>query len=138
MEYTFTKEEIQVIQDTFKKVQFTDCWKLLYDKLFELDPDSAKLFKGDIGEQQHRIMNMMKTVSEGLNNPNIILPAIQDLGKRHAHYGVDEKQYETFKASLFHALKTITGNEWNEQTEKIWDKFYQILVSVMNSNVYKG
>lgn len=138
MEYTFTKEEINVIQDTFKKVQFTDCWKLLYDKLFELDPGSAKLFKGDIGDQQHRIMNMMKTVSEGLNNPNIILPAIQDLGKRHSDYGVEEKQYETFKTALFYALKTITGNEWNEQTEKIWDKFYQILVAVMNSNVYKG
>ena len=45
-------------------------------------------------EQGRRLMDMINTALEGLNDLGPIVPAVQDLGRRHAGYGVQNQHYE--------------------------------------------
>lgn len=136
LENIFTQEEISLIQTSFLKICESDCWEIHYKRLFELDPDAIKLFKGDIKDQQHRIMTMMKTVVEGLNNPQIIIPAVQELGKRHYEYNVRDEDYELFKESLLYAIEKVLGDEFTPDLKSAWNKFYDVLADIMKSSKY--
>ena len=85
MEYKFTDTEIRLIKESFEKACTKEygTFYLMYDRLFELDPDAVKLFKGDIIDQTHKIYTMLKTIVDGLNNVHIIIPAVQEMGGRH-------------------------------------------------------
>ena len=131
MDIKFTPKEIEILQGSFKKACDTNCWELLYKKLFELDSNAASLFTGDIKDQQHRIKTMMKTVTEGLNNPHIIIPAVQELGRKHSDMGVAEFQYEKFKESLLYAIKETLGKDFDKQTQAAWEKYYDTLAETM-------
>lgn len=131
-DFGISQEDIKLIQDSFGKVCDTNCWELLYKKLFELDKEIPALFKGDMKDQQHRIMTMMKIVVEGLNHPEIIIPAIQKMGLRHVEYGVYDKYYLTFKSALIYALEQTLGTDFTPNVKKSWEKFYDLLASTMN------
>ncbi len=135
-ENIFTPEEISLIQTSFLKICETNCWEIHYNRLFELDPEAVKLFKGDIKDQQHRIMTMMKTVVEGLNNPQIIIPAVQELGKRHYEYNVKDEHYEIFKESLLYAIEKVLADEFTPELKSAWTKFYDVLADVMKTSKY--
>jgi len=132
--FGFSKVEVKLIQESFNKVCDTNCWELLYDKLFELDPKMSELFKGDLKEQQHRIMTMMRVVVEGMNNPQIIIPAIQKMGQRHNEdYEVRPEYYNNFKKSLIYAFSESLGNDFTPEIKKVWEKFYDLLSTTMKN-----
>jgi hemoglobin-like flavoprotein len=131
MKDILSKDEIEILQSTFKKIEDTDCWEKLYNKFFTLAPEAKELFKGDIKDQQHRIMTMVKTICEGLNNPQIIIPAIQQMGMRHFEYGVQNGHYNLFRDALMDAIKDTLGKEYTPQVEAAWNKLY----SVMSENM---
>ena len=127
MKDIFSKEEIETLQSTFVKLQDSECWDKLYSKFFNLAPDAKSLFKGDIKDQQHRIMTMFKTICEGLNNPQIIIPAIQQMGMRHFEYGVENKHYELFQKALMEAIKDTLGKEYTPGVKTAWTKLYTVM-----------
>lgn len=133
MEINLTTKEIEILQTTFKQVCDTNCWELLYKKLFELDPGSVSLFKGEMKDQEHRIKTMMKTVTEGLNNPHIIIPAVQELGRKHSDAGVEGFHYATFKTSLLFALKEVLGISFTTEVKQAWEKYYDTLAESMKA-----
>jgi len=133
-----SKEDIKLIQDSFKKVSEKpqEMGDLLYNHLFDCCPDIANIFKVDMKEQSRLVMKMIKTVVEGLNNVNVIMPAIQNLGSRHVDYGVTAEQYKYFKESLIFALDKVLGKEFDEKTKSAWSKFYDVLEDLMKSKHY--
>jgi len=134
----FSKEEIKLIQYSFTTLtaKSKHVGEKFYKRLFELSPEMANLFKGDMKEQAGHLMRMVKTVVEGLNNPQIILPAIQDLGRRHQEYGVEAEQYKMFGDLLISVVEEELGNDFNAATKKAWQKLYDVLAEEMKSNHY--
>lgn len=136
----FTKEEIKLIQYSFSTLttKSKHVGEKFYNRLFESNPDFAKLFKGDMKEQAGALMRMVKTVVEGLNHPEIIVPAIQDLGRRHNEYGVSPDQYKAFGDCLVQCIEEDLGNDFNAATKKAWQKLYSVLAEEMKGNKYNG
>ncbi|MFA5405610.1 MAG: globin domain-containing protein [Ignavibacteria bacterium] len=134
----FTKEEIKLIQYSFKTLtsKSKNAGEKFYKRLFEANPDISKLFKGDMKEQAGSLMRMVKTVVEGLNHPDIIIPAIQDLGRRHNEYGVEPEQYKIFGDCLISTVEEEMGNDFNSATKKAWEKLYILLAEEMKGNKY--
>lgn len=134
----FSKEEIKLIQYSFTTLtaKSKHVGEKFYKRLFDANPEMAGLFKGDMKEQAGHLMRMVKTVVEGLNNPQIILPAIQDLGRRHQEYGVEAGQYKIFGDLLISAIEDELGNDFNTATKKAWQKLYDVLAEEMKSNHY--
>jgi hemoglobin-like flavoprotein len=134
----FSKEEIKLIQYSFNTLtaKSKKAGEKFYKKLFEANPEMSKLFKGDMKEQAGALMRMVKTVVEGMNHPQIIIPAIQDLGRRHNEYGVAPEQYKIFGECLISTIEEELGNDFNAATKKAWQKLYDILADEMKGNKY--
>jgi len=97
---------IELVQGTFKQVEpiADKAAEIFYGKLFEKDPSLKPMFKGDMKEQGTKLMSMIGTAVNGLNNIEALVPAVQNLGKGHLAYGVEDKHYDTVGESLIETL----------------------------------
>lgn len=128
-----TSTEITLVQDSFAKVKpiADDAAKLFYAKLFELDGELKPLFKGDMEEQGRKLMSMINTVVNGLNNLESIVPAAQNLGKRHVAYGVEDSHYDTVAAALLDTLAKGLGDDFTAEVKSAWVSAYTLLADTM-------
>ncbi len=124
-----------LIQNSFELVKTISdkAAEIFYAKLFELDPSLKPLFKGDMKEQGRKLMAMIATAVKGLDKPVSIIGAVQDLGKRHVGYGVEDAHYETVGAALLYTLETGLGEHWNEEVKEAWTAVYVDLATTMKN-----
>jgi hemoglobin-like flavoprotein len=104
---------------------------LFYSRLFELDPDLKHLFTSDITEQGRKLMAMISTVVAKLDSLGDILPAVQDLGRRHVAYGVDDHHYDTVGAALLWTLEKGLGAAFTPDVKEAWTAAYVTLAGAM-------
>jgi hypothetical protein len=84
-ERTMTPEQIAVVQESFQQVATIadQAAGLFYHHLFSLDPPLKSLFPSDMHTQERKLMQMIGLVGYGLNSPDTLIPAVQELGRRH-------------------------------------------------------
>lgn len=128
-----TPEQIILVKTSWEKVKpISDkAAELFYGKLFELDPELKDLFKGDMVEQGRKLMAMINTAVNALNDVAGIVPAVQELGKRHAGYGVKDKDYDTVAAALLWTLETGLGDDFTPEVKEAWTDTYVLLATTM-------
>lgn len=128
-----TPDQITLVQTSWEKVKpISDkAAELFYGKLFELDPELKDLFKGDMIEQGRKLMAMINTAVNALKNVEGIVPAVQDLGKRHAGYGVKDKDYDTVAAALLWTLEAGLGDDFTPEVKGAWTDTYVLLATTM-------
>lgn len=128
-------DQIKLVQDTFDKVRpiSEEAAKLFYNRLFELDPSLKSLFKGDMKTQGKMLMQMLDYAVTGLDRLDTIIVAIQDLGKRHAGYGVKDEYYETVGEALLWTLEQGVGKDFTPDVKDAWAEAYKLLSDIMKS-----
>lgn len=128
-----TPNEIQLVQTSFAKVApvAEKAAAIFYDRLFEIDPSLRALFKDDMAEQGRRLMAMVAVAVNGLNQIEDLVPAVQDLGRRHAGYGVQEQHYATVGEALLDMLETALGASFTPEVKAAWGSVYRVLSSTM-------
>lgn len=128
-----TPEEIKRVQSTWAQVMpiQEQAAALFYARLFELDPSLKALFKGDMQMQGQKLMAMIGMAVGGLTQPATILPAVQELGRRHVSYGVQAQHYDTVGAALLWTLETGLGPAFTPETRQAWAKTYDLVAGVM-------
>jgi len=79
---------------------------LFYGRLFELDPALERLFRRtDMTAQRKILMQTLTVVVKSLDKLDLIVPAVQAPGRRHAGYGVREAHYATVGEALLWTLE---------------------------------
>ena len=128
-----TPNQVTLVQDSFAKVvPIKDtAAELFYTRLFEIDPKIRPMFSGDMKEQGRKLMAAIGTVVAGLKNPEDILPAVQELGVRHAGYGVAPSHYDTVAQALIWTLEQGLGEAFTDDVKKAWVEAYTLLSKVM-------
>jgi hemoglobin-like flavoprotein len=128
-----TPENQALVRDSFAKVVpiAPQAAALFYDRLFVLDPSLKPLFKGDMNEQGRALMAMIGTGVANLGKLEAIVPVVQDLGRRHAAYGVQPAHYDTVAAALLWTLGQGLGDAFTQPVEAAWTEAYTILATVM-------
>lgn len=126
-------EEIHYVKSTWEKVVPIQekAAELFYGKLFELDPSLQPLFKGDMKSQGRKLMQMINTAVSSLDSLGAVVPAVQDLGKRHVGYGVTAQHYDTVGSALLWTLETGLGDAFTPEVKAAWTKTYVTLATVM-------
>lgn len=104
---------------------------LFYQRLFELDPSLRPLFRGDMAEQRKKLMQMLTAAVKGLDRLEQLVPVVQDLGRRHARYGVREQHYETVGAALLWTLEAGLGRGFTAEVRGAWTAVYTLLATTM-------
>lgn len=128
---------IQLVQSSFEKVEpIADAAAgLFYGKLFELDPSVRSLFPEDLAEQGKKLMKMLGIAVRGLSNLDSLVPAVEELGRRHGTYGVKDADYETVGAALLWTLESGLGEDFTAEVKSAWTEAYTTLSSVMRGAV---
>jgi hemoglobin-like flavoprotein len=125
--------EIELVQTSFAKVApvAEKAADMFYNRLFELDPSLRDLLQTDMAEQGKRLMAMISVVVEGLKNLDDLVPAIEELGRRHSGYGVEPEHYATVGAALLDILARALGPSFTPDVRDAWLAVYQVLSSTM-------
>jgi methyl-accepting chemotaxis protein len=125
--------QIQLVQQSWKKVEpiAEQAANIFYTTLFKKDPSLQALFKTDLKEQGKKLMSMIGSAVGLLNNLDKLVPIAQQLGKRHAGYGVKTSHYDTVGAALLETLEAGLGNEFNSEVKQAWSAVYSVLAKTM-------
>lgn len=128
-----TPDQIALVRESFAKVApiAPQAAELFYGRLFELDPRLRPLFKGDMQEQGRKLMAMIATAVANLDKLESVVPAVQDLGRRHAGYGVSHADYDTVAAALLWTLEKGLGDGFTPACREAWATMYGIVAGVM-------
>lgn len=128
-----TPEQIDMVKSTWKQViPISDqAASLFYGRLFELEPDLRSLFKEDMRSQGKKLMTMITTAVNSLDKLETILPAVEDLGRRHVGYGVNDAHYDTVGAALIWTLEQGLGAAFTADVRDAWLMTYDTLAGVM-------
>jgi hemoglobin-like flavoprotein len=126
-------ERIYLVKKTFEQVRpmGTLATELFYSRLFQLDPSLRPMFKGDAKAQAAKLMAALTLVVNGLERPETILPALQNLGRRHAGYGVRDEHYYTVGEALLWTLRQALGSEFTPEVKAAWTEAYYLMAGVM-------
>ena len=128
--------------DSRHRTMITDTWaqvcsqaerlgELFYTRLFAMDPAVRPLFKGDMRAQGERLVRMLDHAVAGLDQMDAILDTIRDLGRRHARFGVRDKDYDSFGDALIWTLQTMLGPDFTPDMEDAWRGLYGLLSNTM-------
>ncbi len=128
-----TERKKRLVQSSFTKVApiADKAAEIFYAKLFEMDPNIKPLFKGDMKQQGAKLMSMIGTAVNGLDNLEAIVPAVQNLGKGHVSYGVKDSHYDTVGGALLYTLETGLGDDFTEDVKDAWTEVYTVLATTM-------
>jgi hemoglobin-like flavoprotein len=108
-----------------------DAAALFYCRLFDLDPSLERMFRGDMGEQRKKLMQMLTAAVKGLDRLDQLVPVVQELGRRHAGYGVLDAHYDTVGAALLWTLEKGLGAAFTPDTREAWTTVYRLLSTTM-------
>jgi len=74
---------------------------------------------------------VLTVVVKGLNRPEQILAAVEELGRRHSAYGVEPQHYDTVGAALLSTLQTGLGYAFTADVREAWAAAYALLSNTM-------
>jgi hemoglobin-like flavoprotein len=100
---------------------------------FEIYPVVEPLFKSDMQQQGHKLLAMINTAVYALDNLEPVVPAIKDMGARHAGYGVSDEDYGKVDDALLWTLHKGLGDEFTPEVEDAWIIAYTTSADTMKA-----
>jgi len=130
------QKTIDLVQGSFEKVKpiADTAAKIFYTKLFELDPKLEPLFPTSdeaMKTQGNKLMMMIGSAVAGLNNLEMLIPVLQNLGKKHVEYKVEASHYNTVGTALLDTLSVGLGDDFTSEIKEAWTQVYGTMSSVM-------
>jgi len=104
---------------------------LFYGRLFEIAPETRALFKIDIREQSRKLMDTLRTTVDSLDHFTELSPVLEELGRKHLTYGVQDYHYEKLRSALLWAIGQALGLEFDRDTRAAWDELLSAISSIM-------
>src|SRR5215510_6785157 len=128
-----TAAQKTLVQDSFATIVpiADDAAALFYRRLFEIDPSLQRMFRGDMAEQRKKLMQMLTAAVKGLDRLEQLVPVVEDLGRRHAAYGVADAHYDTVGEALLWTLEKGLGGAFTAEVKDAWATVYGLLAGKM-------
>ncbi len=128
-----TFEQILLVQESFAVVaaDADNAAGIFYDRLFALDSSLRRMFSGDLSEQKKKLMTTLGFAVGSLNKLDALLPALENLGRKHAGYSVRDEHYATVGAALLWTLRKYLGAKFTPQVETAWATMFAVVAGAM-------
>ena len=126
-------EDIDILRGSFWHVSRAgqETAALFYDLLFEIAPQTRSLFPKDLSDQGTKLMSMLGSIVARLNDHDVLLPMVSDLGRRHVAYGAQPAHYEAVGAALMAALARTLGDRFTPEVAAAWQNAFDALARTM-------
>src|SRR4051812_44152584 len=129
-----TPEQKKIVQNTWRLVVpvADTAAKLFYNRLFEIDPGTRVMFKQeDLPAQRTKLVQVLAAAVGGLHDLDALVPVVEQLGRRHAGYGVTAAHYDSVGQALLWTLEQGLGSGWTPAAKAAWTEVYGLLSGVM-------
>jgi hemoglobin-like flavoprotein len=105
---------------------------IFYQRLFEIDPSTRPLFNTtDMAQQRKKLLQILAVAVSSLDNLGALSKTVEDLGRRHAGYGVKDAHYDSVGVALLWTLEQGLGDAWTAAAAAAWKEVYGILSGIM-------
>jgi hemoglobin-like flavoprotein len=101
------------------------------DFLCHVDPALRPLFKNDIEEQSHKLLDMLGILIALLERPGGLDMELRAMGARHAGYGVRDTHYATVGIALLGMLEEVLGDAFTSEVRTAWTQLYEAVAAAM-------
>ena len=125
---------VELLEQSFEAVKphAEQLVALFYEKLFEQHPAVQPLFANtNMSEQQGKLLSALATVVASLRQPDVLVPHLEELGRRHVAYGAEPAHYEAVGTVLVETLGDIAGDLWTDELRDAWADAVTLVASVM-------
>ena len=109
-----------------------------YDHLFASHPELRRLFPADMAGQQQKLEDALDLVVHRLAGRDTLVPILEDLGRRHADYGVLPEHFEAAGTQLLATLQALSGPAWGEPLRRAWAHAYDRVAHVIVRGLVKA
>jgi hemoglobin-like flavoprotein len=128
-------DTISHVKTSWAKVQpiADQAAELFYGRLFEVYPEVKPMFKGDMKTQGRKLMAMINTAVNALDNLEAVVQPVKDMGARHAGYGVSDADYDKVADALLWTLGEGLGDDFTPEVKAAWVDVYTVLAGTMKA-----
>ena len=126
--------KINLLEESFQAVapKGDELVDTFYRNLFADYPQVKPLFENaDMADQKKKLLASLKLVVDNLRRPDVLGPALEQLGSRHVDYGTQEEHYPAVGATLLKSLAEIAGDLWNDEFNQAWAEAYEEISKLM-------
>ncbi|HHJ13779.1 MAG TPA: PAS domain-containing protein [Gammaproteobacteria bacterium] len=103
-----------------------------YERLFERHPGVRPLFAGtDLKTQQGKLLSALKLVVNNLRKPDVLQPALCELGRKHIEYGAEPAHYGAVAETLLECMAEFAGEAWTGETREAWTEALEQVAHIM-------
>lgn len=106
--------------------------ELFYADLFGYKPELRSMFPADLTEQQRKLTVTITAAIKLAENPEKLVPVLQELGRKHKGYGVTSDMYAAVGASLLDTLAVYVV-PFTQEAEASWEELLGFVSSVMEN-----
>lgn len=130
-----TPEQVKLVQHSFSKVVpiADQAAGMFYDRLFEKVPTVRRMFPRDMTVQKQKLMQMLATAVENLDQIEKIQPVLEQLGRNHVGYGAKPEHYDLVGETLLWTLEQGLGNAFTPAVQEAWITSYKTMARVMKT-----
>lgn len=75
------------------------------------------MFPDEMSDQKSKLMSMLSTAVSNLHQVDLIIPAVQDLGRKHVDYGVKDEHYQPVGEALIFTLEKGLGGDFTPEVK---------------------
>lgn len=117
-----TQREKQIVSESFPLIReiAIPVSLLFYGRLFDVDPSLRRLFTIDMKVQSKKLVAMLDTIVESIDDWERISPVLRELGQRHVAYGVKEQHYDTLCSALVWAFGQALQPGFDNEVRAAW------------------
>lgn len=95
--------------------------ELFYRNLFDDYPALKCLFVNtDMSDRKKMLLASLEFAVGNLRRPDVLVPALERLGRRHADYGAEEMYFPAVEATLLKTLAEVAGDDWTDEINEAW------------------
>ncbi|MGI5138615.1 MULTISPECIES: globin domain-containing protein [unclassified Streptomyces] len=102
-----------------------------YALLFVRYPDLRSLFPAAMDTQRDRLLTALLTAAEHIDNTEVLVAYLQNLGRGHRKYGTRPEHYPAVGECLIGALSKYASAIWDRESEAAWVRAYTTISQVM-------
>ena len=126
--------EADILRDSFNLIapQAEEVMSRFYDELFSRFPAVKPMFANTTkAKQMKMLLASLKLVIANLDNPDKLVPALQEMGKRHKGYGAVPEHFTAVAETLMDVMKEFAGKAWTKQVHAAWSDALNLVAETM-------
>lgn len=132
---------IELLESTFEALapQADELASRFYEKLFADHPEVKPMFTHvDIESQKKKLVAALVLVVNNLRNPEALVPALQEMGRRHQGYGVKPEHYPIVASTLLGVMEEMAGELWTGEVATAWTEALNTVATAMIEAYQEG